>query len=186
MARVIFKRQNPGAAEDGSVEVIAGARFIFKRRNPGAAEDGKVKVLIVARAIFQRRNQRPTHACRPPRCPWATREGRAREGRGAGRGGGRAAGRGTWRRTWPSGPGRRAPSSPRHHHRRRRRLCAARAEIGAHLGSSVALGSGGSGQALPGVPRKAPLQGASGRISRLVSGARGLDRWHRAVGRRVR
>ena len=78
MARVIFKRQNPGAAEDGSVEVIAGARFIFKRRNPGAAEDGKVKVLIVARAIFQRRNQRPTHACRPPRCPWATREGRAR------------------------------------------------------------------------------------------------------------
>ena len=30
---------------------------------------------------------------------------------------------GTWRRTWPLGPGRRAPSSPRHH-RHRRRLCA--------------------------------------------------------------
>ena len=30
-------------------------------------------------AIFQRRNPRPTHACRPPRCPWATREGRARK-----------------------------------------------------------------------------------------------------------
>jgi len=56
--------------------------------------------------------------------------------------------------TWPSGPGRRAPSSPRHH--RRRRLCAARAEMGAQLGSSVAFGSG-CGQALPGVPRKAPL-----------------------------
>jgi len=44
----------------------------------GAAEDESVKVLIVARAIFQRRNPRPTHAFRPPRCPWATREGRAR------------------------------------------------------------------------------------------------------------
>jgi len=44
----------------------------------------------------------------------------------------------TWRRTWPSGPGRRVPSSPRHH-RCRRRLCAARAEMGAQLGSSVAL-----------------------------------------------
>jgi len=41
----------------------------------GAAEDGSVKVFIVARVIFQR----------PPRFPWATREGRAREGRGAGR-----------------------------------------------------------------------------------------------------
>ena len=51
----------------------------------GAAEEGSAKALIVARAIFQRRNPRPTNACRPPRCPWATREGRAREGRGAGR-----------------------------------------------------------------------------------------------------
>ena len=52
------------------------------------------------------------------------------------------------------GAGRRAPSPPRH--RRRRRLCAARAEMRAQLGSSVAFGSG-CGQALPGVPRKAPL-----------------------------
>jgi len=35
-------------------------------------------------------------------------------------------------------------------------LCADRAEMGAQLGSSVAFGSG-CGQALPGVPRKAPL-----------------------------
>ena len=76
----------------------------------------------------------------------------------------------TWRRTLPSGPERRTPPSPRHH-RRRRRLCAARAEIGAQLGNSVAfaifwaqLGSSvafgsGCGQALPlpKVPRKAPL-----------------------------
>jgi len=53
----------------------------------GAAEDGSMKVFIAARVIFQRRNPRPpTHACRPPRCPWATLEGRARKGRGAGRG----------------------------------------------------------------------------------------------------
>jgi len=109
----------------------------------GAAEDGSVKVLIAARAIFQRRNPRPTHAFRPQRRPWATREGRARECHR------------TWRKTWPSGPGRREPSSPRHH-RRRRRLCAARAEMGAQLGSSVAFGSG-CGQALPGMPRKVPL-----------------------------
>jgi len=35
-------------------------------------------------------------------------------------------------------------------------LCAVRAEMEAQLGSSVAFGSG-CGQALPGVPRKAPL-----------------------------
>ena len=74
--------------------------------------------------------------------------------------------RGAWCRTRPSGPGRRVPSSRRH---RRRRLCAARTEMAAQLGSSVAfavlwaqLGSSeafgsGCGQALPGVPRKAPL-----------------------------
>jgi len=28
------------------------ARAVFKRRNPGAAEDGSVKVSIVARVIF--------------------------------------------------------------------------------------------------------------------------------------
>jgi len=49
----------------------------------GAAEDGSVKVFIVARVIFHR----------PLRFPWATREGRARQGRGAGRCGGRALGR---------------------------------------------------------------------------------------------
>ena len=48
-----------------------------------------------------------------------------------------------------------APSSLRHHCHRRR-LCAARAEMGAHLGSSAAFGSG-CGQAAPGVPRTAPL-----------------------------
>ena len=36
------------------------------------------------------------------------------------------------------------------------RLCAACAEMGAQLGSSVAFGSG-CGQAFPGVPRKAAL-----------------------------
>jgi len=35
-------------------------------------------------------------------------------------------------------------------------LCAVCAEMGAQLGSSVAFGSG-CGQALPGMPRKAPL-----------------------------
>jgi len=34
-----------------------------------------------------------TRARRPPRCPWATREGRAREGRGVGLGAGRGGGR---------------------------------------------------------------------------------------------
>ena len=60
----------------------------------GAAEDGSVKVCIVARYIFQRRNPRPTHASRPPRCPWAAREGRARKRRGAGRFVGRSTERG--------------------------------------------------------------------------------------------
>ena len=45
----------------------------------GAAEDGSVKAFIVACAIFHR----------PPRFPWATRERRTRQGRGAGRCGGR-------------------------------------------------------------------------------------------------
>jgi len=45
----------------------------------GAAEDRGAKVLVVARVILQRRNIRPTHACRHPRYPWATSEGRARE-----------------------------------------------------------------------------------------------------------
>jgi len=86
----------------------------------------------------------------------------------------------TWRSTWPSGGA--APSSPRHH-RRRRRLCAARAEMGAQLGSSVAFGSG-CGQALPGVPRKAPLcsyqRGAWG-----TRRGRGAGEQVRGVGRAV-
>ena len=55
-------------------------------------------------------NPRPARPCRLPRCPWATREGRARKGRGAGRGGGRSIGRG-------AGLGLRGPGSarpPRH------------------------------------------------------------------------
>jgi len=42
----------------------------------GAAEDGGVKAFILPIAIFQRWNPRPTYACRPPRCPWATRGGK--------------------------------------------------------------------------------------------------------------
>jgi len=111
----------------------------------GAAEDGSVEVFIAARAIFHR----------PPRFPWATREGRARQGRGEGRFRGRCGGRALGR---GAGIGLRGPG-PAHLPRlatRRRRLCAARAEIGAQLGSSAAFGSG-CGQALAGVPRKGPL-----------------------------
>ena len=62
-----------------------------------------------------------------------------------------------WCRNWPSGPGAaRLPRLATRHYRCRSRLCAAHAEIGAQLGSSAAFGSG-CGQALPGVPRKAPL-----------------------------
>ena len=52
----------------------------------GAAEDGSAKWFIVARAVFYQ----------PPRFPWATREGRARPGRGAGRCGGRCGCHRTW------------------------------------------------------------------------------------------
>jgi len=51
----------------------------------GAAEDGSVKVFIMERAIFHR----------PSRFPWATHEGRARQGRGVGRCRGRCGGRAT-------------------------------------------------------------------------------------------
>ena len=141
-------------AQDMAQDVAEGAS--------GAAEDGGVNVLILPIAIFQRRNPQPTEGYRSPHRPWATRkgracEGRAREGRSAGCCGGRGGESAIGRGAGPGlrGPGRRAPSSPRHHHRRRR-LCAARAEIGAQLGSSVAFGSG-CGQALPGMSRKAPL-----------------------------
>jgi len=76
----------------------------------GAAEDGSVKVLIVARTTFQRRNPHPVLACRPPRFPWETREGRAQRGRGSGRGVGRTIGRGAGLGLW--GPGGARP--PRH------------------------------------------------------------------------
>ena len=113
----------------------------------GAAEDGSEKVFVVACAIFHR----------PPRFPWATREGRARQGRGAGRCEGRSEGRTLGRGTGIGlrGPGAaRLPRLATRHHRCRRRLCAAHAKIGAQL--AAAFGSG-CGQALPGVPRKAPL-----------------------------
>jgi len=65
----------------------------------------------------------------------------------------------TWRRTWASGPGRRAPSSPRHH-RRRRRLCASRAEMTGQL-SGIWLGlwasaSGGAAQSASMLFRASP------------------------------
>ena len=60
-----------------------------------AAHDGSVKVFVVACIVFQRWNPRQSHAYRRPRCPWATREGRAHEGRGAGHCGGRGGGRAT-------------------------------------------------------------------------------------------
>ena len=109
------------------------------------AEDGSVKVFIVARVMF------PTAPHAFPRRH--VKDEHAKDAAQLWRALWRACHR-TWRRTWASGPGRRAPSSPRHH--RRRRLCASRAEMGAQLGRSVAFGSG-CGQALPGVPRKALL-----------------------------
>ena len=111
----------------------------------GAAKDGSVEVLI---------------AVPPPRCPWATREGRARKRRGAGRGGGCNAGRTTGRgaELVHRGPGGARPTC----HATTAAAAAVFAQLalrwgmGAQLGSSVAFGSG-CGQALPGVPRKAPL-----------------------------
>ena len=101
----------------------------------GAAEDGSAKVFVVARVAFHR----------PPRFPWATREGRARQGRGAERCGGRCGGRATGRgaglvfgaqavRALLASP---PPPPPP--------FCAAHAEIGAQLDSSVAFGSGCAG-----------------------------------------
>ena len=114
----------------------------------GAAEDRSVKVLIVASVTFHL----------PPRFPWATRERRARQGRGAGRCGGRRGGRATGH---GAGIGLRGPGGARPPRLATATaavfvLCAAHPEIGAQLGSSAAFGSG-YGQALPGVPRKAPL-----------------------------
>ena len=61
------------AAQDVAEGVTQDVTQDVAEEVSGAAEDGSVKVFIVARAIFHR----------PPRFPWATREGRARGGRGA-------------------------------------------------------------------------------------------------------
>jgi len=94
-------------AEDVTQDVAGGVS--------GAAEDGSVKVFIVcstAPHAFPRRHVKDEHAKGAAQLRRALRRACHR----------------TWRRNWPSGPGRRAPSSPRHD--RRRRLCAARAEMG--------------------------------------------------------
>jgi len=121
-------------------------------------------VLIAARIVFQRRNPRPTPACRPPRYPWAAREGRAREGRDVA--GGRTCHE-TRRKTWPSGAraARAIHATPRPHFSisTPRAPSTPPAEVGAQMGSSVAFGiwpfgSGSDGgQSLSGAPRKAPL-----------------------------
>ena len=162
----------------------SGGRHVKGGHVKDAAQDGSAKVFILPIAIIQWRRtglrgppRRPPGACTgarrrrhigpPSRTTTAAAAAAASTLRTR-----RRTLRRTWRRTrrrtWPSGPGRRAPFSPRHH-RRRRRLCAARAEMGAQLGnlvafavlgaqlcSSVAFGSG-CGQALPGLPRKVPL-----------------------------
>jgi len=96
----------------------------------------------------------------PPRCPWATREGRARKRRGAGRGGGCNAGRTTGRgaELVHRGPGGARPTC----HATTAAAAAVFAQLalrwgmGAQLGSSVAFGSG-CGKALPGGARILPL-----------------------------
>jgi len=49
----------------------------------GAAEGRGVGVFVLPIPNFQLRNPRPTHACHPPRFPFATRKGQARKRRGA-------------------------------------------------------------------------------------------------------
>jgi len=153
------------AAQDGSVKVFIFSIVIFQWRRTGALlVDPRVRA-CAATGSRRRRHIGPPSRTTITTAAAATAAARTLRTR-------RRALRGTchrtWRKTWPSGPGRRVPSS-RRHHRHRRRLCAARAEIAAQLGSSVAfavlrvqLGSSvafgsGCGQALPGVPRKAPL-----------------------------
>ena len=50
------------------MKVLVVARAIFMRQNPGAAEDGSVKVFIVARVIFERRKQKKYASARGGRC----------------------------------------------------------------------------------------------------------------------
>ena len=51
------------------LKVFVVARVIFKRRNPGAAEDGSVKVLIVARLSTSGGTQAPKRVCCGARRP---------------------------------------------------------------------------------------------------------------------
>ena len=119
------------AAEDGGIKVFIVARATFPNtRVPpptlalgrrvkdghmkdaaqdvaedalGAAENGSVRAFSCdARHLSA---AEPTPNIRPPpRCPWATCEGRPREKRGAGRGGGRGGGRSTERGAAFGGP----------------------------------------------------------------------------------
>ena len=160
MARIIFPAAEPTQHTDAAQDVKQDATQDVVEGVLGAAEDGGVKVLILPIVIFQRRNPRPADACRPPRCPWATREGgRARERRGAGfhggRRGGRCGGRGAG--LGLQGPGGVRP--PRH-----ATTVAAAVFVQLllrwgrnwaaqwHLASAV-----GKRFRLPGVPREAPL-----------------------------
>ena len=110
------------------------------------AEDGSVKVFIVARVMFHhphafpRRHVKDEHAKDAAQLRSALRRACQR----------------TWRRTWASGPGRRAPSSPRHH-RRCHRLVHLALRWGRNWAAQWHLARAICGQALPGVPRKALL-----------------------------
>ena len=141
--------ETQGVAQDVAQDVTQDVAQGVAEDVLGAAENVSAKVLIVPVVIFQRRKPRPTHAHRPRRCPLVTREGHAREGRGAGRGGGHTTENVTQDSAFEARAARAilatpSPPPPR------------LAKMEAQLGSSVAFGSG-CGQALPGMPRKAPL-----------------------------
>ena len=152
-----------GAAEDGGVKVLILPIVIFQWRRAGSRGallvDPRVRACAATGARRRRHIGPPSHTTTTTTTTITAAASAAAKALRTRRG---AFWRTFWRalrralrRTWPSGPGRHVPSSRRHQHRRSR-LCAARAEMAAHLGSSVAFGSG-CGQALPGVPRKAPL-----------------------------
>jgi len=103
---------SPTGARRGQEEESRGRKVCrsISTRSPATRTRTISTRFVVAHVIFQRRNPRPTRACRPPRPPWATREGRAREGRATGSGRGRAAGCGAGLGLW--GPGDACP--PRH------------------------------------------------------------------------
>ena len=96
-------------AQDVAQDAVQDVAQDVTQRVLGAAEVLSANVLIAARAISRRRNPHATHACRPPRCPWAKHEGRS-----AGCGGWLCRGRATGRN---AGLGLRGPGSarpPRH------------------------------------------------------------------------